>query len=114
MKILFSVVVLKGIGGIESSLLNLLNNLNSSEYEVDLCIIGNYISEVTQIPEHVNVVKGNKIIEYCCTEYADLKKYMSVYQLACAAGVKILKRIVGLPSFYEIKRRVRCCNFVFK
>lgn len=95
MKILFSVVVLKGIGGIESSLLNLLNNLNSSEYEVDLCIIGNYISEVTQIPEHVNVVKGNKIIEYCCTEYADLKKYMSVYQLACAAGVKILKRIVG-------------------
>ena len=64
MKILFSVVVLKGIGGIESSLLNLLNNLSESEYDIDLCVIGNYISGVTQIPDYVNVIKGNKIIEY--------------------------------------------------
>ena len=95
MKILFSVVVLKGIGGIESSLLNLLNNINSSEYEIDLCVIGNYVSEYTQIPEHVNIIEGNKIIEYCCAEYADMKKYMSGCQLVCAAGVKILKKIIG-------------------
>lgn len=95
MKILFSVVVLKGIGGIESSLLNLLNNLNAPEYDIDLCIIGNYISEVTQIPKHVNIIKGNRIIEYCCAEYADMKKYMNRYQLACAVTVKVLKRLVG-------------------
>lgn len=95
MKILFSVVVLKGIGGIESSLLNLLNNLNGSEYDIDLCVIGNYISEVTQIPEHINIIKGNKIIEYSCTEYSDLKKYLNRYQLVCAAIIKIIKKLVG-------------------
>lgn len=95
MKILFSVVVLKGIGGIESSLINLLNNINSPEYEIDLCIIGNYISEDTQIPKHINVIKGNKVVEYCCAEYADMKKYMRRYQLACAVGVKILKKLIG-------------------
>lgn len=102
MKILFSVVVLKGIGGIESSLINLLNNINSPEYEIDLCIIGNYISEVTEIPKHINVIKGNKVVEFCCVEYADMKKYMSRYQLMCAAGVKILKKIIGYRKILKV------------
>ena len=102
MKILFAVVVLKGIGEIESSLLNLLNNLNIPEYEIDLCIIGNYSSEVTQIPEHVNIVKGNRIVEYCCAEYADMKKYLNKYQLACAGVVKALKRAVGYRKILKL------------
>lgn len=102
MKILFSVVVLKGIGGIESSLLNLLNNLRESEYDIDLCVIGNYISGVTQIPEHVNVIKGNKIIEYCCTEYSDMRKYMNKYQLTCAAIVKVFKKLVGYQRILKM------------
>ena len=103
MKILFSVVVLKGIGGIESSLLNLLNNLSESEYDIDLCVIGNYISGVTQIPEHVNVIKGNKIIEYCCAEYSDMRKYMNRYQLVCAAIVKVFKKLVGYQRILKIR-----------
>lgn len=103
MKILFSVVVLKGIGGIESSLLNLLNNLKSPEYEIDLCIIGNYTSSVTEIPDHVNIVAGNRIIEYCCAEYEDMKKYLSKKQLLCAAAIKILKRILGY------RKILKCC-----
>lgn len=102
MKILFSVVVLKGIGGIESSLLNLLNNLNSPEYDIDICVIGNYISEITQIPKHINIVKGNRIIEYCCTEYADLKKYLNRYQLVCAATVKVIKKLVGYRKILKL------------
>lgn len=102
MKILFSAVVLKGIGGIESSLLNLLNNLTDPKYDIDLCIIGNYISEMTQIPKHVNIIKGNKIIEYCCAEYADMKKYMNRYQLACAVAVKVFKRLVGYQRILKM------------
>ena len=102
MKILFSVVVLKGIGGIESSLLNLLNNLSESEYDIDLCVIGNYISDVTQIPDYVNIIKGNKIIEYCCAEYTDMRKYMNRCQLICAAIVKVLKRLVGYQRILKM------------
>lgn len=96
MKILFSVVVLKGIGGIESSLLNILNNLcYDVEYSIDLCVIGNYISPTTVIPENVHIIQGNRVLEYACSELKDLKKDKSRSQIMMAILVKCLKRVIG-------------------
>lgn len=93
MKILFSVVVLKGIGGIESSLLNILNNLCcDTGYVIDLCVIGNYISPTTVIPGNVHVIQGNRILEYACSELKDLKKNKSRPQIIMAVLVKCLKK----------------------
>ena len=89
MKILFSVVVLKGIGGIESSLLNILNNLCcDTEYVIDLCVIGKYISPTTVIPENVHIIQGNRILEYACSELKDLKKDKSKTEIIMAVIVK--------------------------
>ena len=96
MRILFSVVVLKGIGGIESSLLNILNNLCcDGGYSIDLCVIGNYISPTTVIPGDVHVIQGNRILEYACAELKDLKKIKSKPQIILAILVKSLKRVIG-------------------
>lgn len=96
MKILFSVVVLKGIGGIESSLLNILNNLCcDGGYSIDLCVIGNYISPTTVIPGNVHVIQGNRILEYACSELKDLKKIKSKPQIILAILVKSLKRVIS-------------------
>ena len=96
MKILFSVVVLKGIGGIESSLLNILNNLCcDGGYSIDLCVIGNYISPTTVIPGDVHIIQGNRILEYACSELKDLKKIKSKPQIILAILVKSLKRVIG-------------------
>lgn len=103
MRILFSVVVLKGIGGIESSLLNILNNLSrDGDYDIDLCVVGNYISPTTKIPESVNIVKGNRILEYACTEFKDLRKYLSKVQLLSVVLVKGIKKIVGYKRMLDI------------
>ncbi|MDH2362479.1 glycosyltransferase [Priestia megaterium] len=95
MKILFVVSVLKGIGGIESSLINLLNNLKDTQHELSICVIGDYISPSTEIPSNVKVIKGNKIIKYCCVEYKDLSMSLSRIELLGAAFIKILKRLIG-------------------
>lgn len=103
MNILFSVVVLKGIGGIESSLLNIINNLCcKEEYTIDLCVIGNYISTSTKISENINIVRGNRILEYACTEYKDLKQYLSKPQLMLAIFVKIIKKVFGYKKILNI------------
>lgn len=101
-KILFSVLVLKGIGGIESSLLNLINNLPETEYAIDLCIMGNYRSENTKIPDKVRVIKGNRILEFCCTEFSDLKKYIPKYLLPIVAIVKVLKSRIGYRPILKL------------
>lgn len=95
MRILFVVTVLKGIGGIETSLINLLNNLKGSSYDIHLCVLGNYISKDTNIPENVNIEKGNKIIKFCCSEYKDISQELNIFDKIVLIIVKIIKRIVG-------------------
>lgn len=95
MKVLFVVNVLKGIGGIESSLLNLLDNLDPTKYEIDLCIMGNYISDTTKIPKNVKIKRGNKIIEYCCTEYKDIANRASGIEKVVISITKVIKRLIG-------------------
>lgn len=95
MKILFVVNILKGIGGIESSLLNLLNTLDSSKYDIYLCVMGNYISDTTQIPENVKIIKGNKFIEYACAEYKDLVNRVSNIEKIILILIKMIKKLIG-------------------
>ncbi|WP_411334064.1 glycosyltransferase [Metabacillus indicus] len=95
MKILFVVGVLKGIGGIESSLLNLINNLRDTNNKVYICVLGNYISPSTQIPSHVKIIKGNKIIEYCLMGYKDLAAKLSRTEMAGVILIKTIKKLIG-------------------
>lgn len=97
-RVLFAVVVLRGIGGIESSLLNLLNNLNPEEYDVDLCIIGKYVSDTTKIPNHINIIQGSQILQYCCVPVSELKGRLFPHEIVALFITKVIKRIIGYKN----------------
>lgn len=97
-RVLFAVVVLRGSGGIESSLLNLLNNLNPEEYDVDLCIIGKYVSDTTKMPNYINIIQGNQILQYCCVPVSELKGRLLPREIVALFITKAVKRIIGYKN----------------
>jgi len=101
MKILFSVVVLKGIGGTETSLMNLISEI-SSEHSIDLYVLGSYISSTTKIPSNVNVFYVNKLIGYCCVEYKLINKNKTIVEKSIIVLTKLLKRIIGYRRILRI------------
>ena len=46
-------------GGVEMALVNLLNCIDSSKYEVDLLLIQNGYDYESDLPEYVNCIKVN-------------------------------------------------------
>lgn len=63
-KVLFAVKNMN-VGGVEKSLLSLLNTIDPEQYEVDLLLLENYGGFMSQIPEWVNVI--------ICKEYEKIK-----------------------------------------
>lgn len=109
------------IGGIEKSLINLLNNLDESKYEVDLYMFskGDFYS---LLPNYVNVIKMKKrafLTQFINFNYlykhCDLKLGTKEYDIAidfngynniCSLGalkVKSKKRIIWLHNDVKVK-----------
>ncbi|WP_373472216.1 glycosyltransferase [Carnobacterium alterfunditum] len=108
-KILFVVPVMNGIGGIQSSLINLMSNLGY-EYDVYLCVIGNYIDKKTPIPDSVKIVKGSKLLEYAYIDYDKQKDRFSFFEKIMFTLIKIIKKTLGLQflvntisRFFKVK-----------
>jgi glycosyltransferase involved in cell wall biosynthesis len=98
MKILFVLPLMTGIGGIQASLVNLLNQLKADEYEVSVCVLGNNITPTTLLPSWVNVVQGPTTLEYCLVDFrAALRKY-PIARLPALTLTKVLRRTLGYKS----------------
>ena len=61
MKILISVYCIKDIGGISTSITNLLKEIHD-KYDVSLCVPSNYICPRYDIPKNVTIVPGSNIL----------------------------------------------------
>jgi glycosyltransferase involved in cell wall biosynthesis len=94
--------LLSGIGGIQSSLINLINNINHEDINIDLCIFGNYISNSTSIPSNVNIIVGPKLIEFCLLNYNDNKNNYGLFTKLQIIFVKTLRRIIGFENILKI------------
>ena len=79
MKILITTIHMSGIGGIETSLMNLLEKIHTL-HAVDLCVLANYISPKTKIPEDVKLISGPKMLEYVCMDYSHMKEKYNIIQ----------------------------------
>ena len=71
MKIFISVSNIVDIGGISTAIINLLNEI-SSDNEVTICAINNYISPNKRIPENVRVLPGSDFLEDCFCDRAKM------------------------------------------
>lgn len=96
-KILIVLPQFREIGGIQSSLNNLLFILEN-EYELDLCIMDNVIPESKVIPKSVNIIKGSKFLEYASISYADGKKKFNKKALFEFIACKIIAKVLGMKN----------------
>ena len=71
-------------GGVETSLVNMLKNVDYSEYEIDILITDNINDYTNEIPKEVNII---------VSEYQLLKQQMieNLKTLKCVKALKILK-----------------------
>ena len=95
MRLLFVVPLMTGIGGIQSSLLNLLHELGPDAHDVTLCVFGNHISDDTPIPEWVHVARGPRLLEYCLADFRPAARRYPLREVPVMAVVKVLRRVVG-------------------
>lgn len=100
-KVLFVVPVMSGIGGIQSSLINLMSNLGP-EYDVYLCVLGNYVDKKTPLPDSVTVIKGSKLLEFAYLDYGKQKDNYNFLEKMMFVGIKLIKRAFGLKFLIEL------------
>ncbi|HET7724100.1 MAG TPA: glycosyltransferase, partial [Propionibacteriaceae bacterium] len=95
MKLLFVLPLMSGTGGIQASLLNLLNEVGPEPHEVTLCVFGNYVSPDTPLPAWVRVVPGPRVLEYCLADFASARARYSWHELPVLAATKVIRRLLG-------------------
>jgi glycosyltransferase involved in cell wall biosynthesis len=105
MKLLFVLPLLSGTGGIQASLLNLLDELGPETHDVTLCVFGNYISPDTRLPQWVHVVPGPRELEYCLADFRSASRRYPRTELALLVGAKILRRLAGYRRVLDASLR---------
>lgn len=100
MRILFVMYNME-IGGTRKSLLNLLSYLEKYEVEVDLLLFSPFGIFMNEIPEYVNIIKGNLAMQsvFCFKQTLYNEKR---YDLIAIRGIlKVLKKINGENKIYK-------------
>lgn len=95
MKILISVYCIKEIGGISTSVTNLLKEIHD-KYEVSLCVPSNYISPRYEIPQNITIIPGSNALRDA-TIRSNYLSSQSTWQKINRLFIRGAKRI--LPRF---------------
>lgn len=104
MKIFISVIMLKDIGGISTSTVNLLSEI-AHEHDVTLCVLGDYISEDIKLPKNVKIIKGSKILKDCYCD-RDMLSQQTNFQKTVRSIRRLARRLIGTEKIvnYAIKK----------
>ena len=87
------------IGGIQKSLLNLLNCINK-DYDVTLLLFSNYGTLFKDIPKNIKVIFADKRIQVLGTPWSDIKKNpFLVYYKLCSKMICMVKGKEAALSF---------------
>ena len=90
------------VGGITSSLVNLIDFLNEKypdTFEIDLFTFSS-LKCVDNIPKNINVFHGNKLLELSATSFFDILKSKKVLNIIMRMFLMLYVRIIGSDSFY--------------
>ncbi len=93
-KVFISLQKIIDIGGISTSILNLLNEIHG-EYDITLCTTENYISPHVKIPADVHILKGSSIIGDS-VNYRTLLSGQNVVRKAWRMFVRLMRRRLGM------------------
>ncbi|MBS6764927.1 MAG: glycosyltransferase [Clostridium sp.] len=104
MKIIFVTTILNGIGGIQSSLINLMSNivLADDSIEITLCVLSNRIDTMDRIPSAVHIIPGLFDYECCIQNFKDIffEKH-SLQKKVKIVKYKILNKLFGFDYSFD-------------
>lgn len=103
MKIFISVISIKDIGGISTSIMNLLNSLSDNN-EITLNVLTGYISQAIQIPSNVRLVSGSQMLNDIFMERSLLKKQTAIRKIK-RNTLRLIRRIIGTSHFINFVMR---------
>lgn len=100
--ILIVVPEIHKIGGIRTSLVNLLNNIDTNSDIVSLCVMSNDIDDNIQLPKNIEIVKAPLIIELAKTSKRELfgHKYSIIRKIQLLI-VKSIVKLIRLDCFVK-------------
>lgn len=101
MKVLFVLPLMTGIGGIQASLVNLIRALPRKDYDVSVCVLGNWVAPSNPLPAGVDVIRGPRILEYCLSDFRSLIRRSPRRALAVFL-VKVLQRMIGFRRILRL------------
>ena len=91
------------VGGITSSLINLINYLNENhpnELDIDLFTFSS-LKQANNIPENMNLMHGNKFLELSATSFFDVLKSKNIANIFIRIILMLYVRMVGSEAFYD-------------
>lgn len=100
-KILFVIYALNN-GGAERSLVNLLTEIDSNKYEIDLLMFAREGMFLAQVPKNVNVVQGPKALENLYTQKKENKNVkLEAYKYMVTAMSHICEKGLQAQNAYR-------------
>lgn len=100
-KILFVIYALNN-GGAERSLVNLLTEIDSNKYEIDLLLFAKEGMFLEQVPDNVNIVQGPKVLETLYTQKKENKNAkLKVYKYMATAMSHICEKGLQAQNAYR-------------
>lgn len=90
------------IGGIERSLVNLLNELDYSKYEVDLFLYSNTGEYITDVPKEVRFINRSKFLHLLGLTMSEVKATRNIVLIFFRALLALLCKKIGNKTFWTI------------
>ena len=91
------------VGGVQTSLLNLLTRLSAdykNEYDIDLFVFGR--GELLHfVPENIKTTYGNKLLSLAATPFFTVIKNRKISDILIRAWLILYVRIIGSDAFYR-------------
>lgn len=103
MRIFISVVTIRDIGGISTSVINLLNEIKD-KYNVTLCVPSNDISPNIVLPSGIQIKEGPHFFRDCFAVRKNLLN-QSIWEKTIRTTRRIFKRLVGLEKTAQYASR---------
>jgi len=109
MKIIIVVPAIRKIGGITTSLINMLNNINLIDDNISLCVLANNLNNNKILPKKITIVKAPLLIELAKTNIKELfgNKYSAIQEVQLLI-IKLMVKLLGLNNF------IRFTSFITK
>ena len=90
------------VGGIERSLSNLLKNLNYQECKVDLFLYSNSGEYKNDIPEQVQLINNNRVLNALGLTMVEAKKTRNPFIILTRMLAAVICRFLGSDKFWKV------------